>query len=99
MGKENTGAAKAEAKATEAKRTMLTPEQRVAKLEAELAEARKKAEAKANKAKTEAAEKRAKIRDKMVELNTQHNDLTEVVGDKAFSNVTIDGAAEKIHAV
>jgi uncharacterized coiled-coil protein SlyX len=95
MGKTNT--VKADAPGTEepkAKRTMLTPEERVAKLEAELAAARQKAQAKANKAVNEAKAKRAKLRDKLVVLNTEHNNLTDVIGDQAFSNVTIDAAVE-----
>lgn len=71
---------KAMAKA-EAKRKMLTPAERVAKLEAELKAAREKAEAKANKAKTEATEKRAKLIAKRDELNTQIDELTKVIGD------------------
>lgn len=64
MGKPNEKAeapAKAETKSTEPKRTVLTPEQRVARLEAELAAARKKAEDKANKHFTQLREKRAKL--------------------------------------
>lgn len=71
--------AKAEAKAT---RKMLTPAERVAKLEAELAEARKKAEAKANKAKAEATEKRAKLVEKRDALNVEIAALTKVIGDE-----------------
>lgn len=71
-------------------RKVLTPEERIAKAEAELKALREKAEAKKNKERNAAAEKRAKIRDKMVELNTQHNDLTETIGDGAFSSVTIE---------
>lgn len=66
---------------TEAKRKMLTPEQRVAKLEADLAAARKKAEAKTNKAKAEATEKRAKLVAKRDALNVQILELTETIGD------------------
>lgn len=68
---------------TEAKRKMLTPEQRVAKLEADLAAARKKAEAKTNKAKAEARDKRAKLVAKRDALNAQIAELNEVIGDKA----------------
>lgn len=67
---------------TEAKRKMLTPAERVAKLEAELEAARKKAEAKANKAKTEATEKRAKLVEKRDALNAQIAELTKVIGDE-----------------
>lgn len=94
-----------DAKNTEAKpaapkkeRRVLTPEERIAKAEADLKALREKAEAKKNKARNAAAEKRAKIRDKMVELNTQHNDLTETIGDGAFSNVTIEAATDEAPA-
>lgn len=65
----------------EAKRKMLTPAEKVAKLEADLAEARKKAEAKANKEKAEATEKRAKLRAKVDELSKQIAELDKVIGD------------------
>lgn len=49
------------AKAPKKERVVLTPEQRIAKAEAELAELRRKAEEKANKGRTVAMEKRAKL--------------------------------------
>lgn len=63
-------AAKPEKKA-EAKRKMLTPAERVAKLEADLAEARAKAEAKAKAKAGELTEKREKLTAKIVELQKQ----------------------------
>lgn len=66
---------------TEAKRKMLTPAERVAKLEADLAEARKKAEAKDNKAKAEAKDKRAKLVEKRDALNAQITELDVIIGD------------------
>jgi hypothetical protein len=72
-----TKTAKAEAK----QRKMLTPAERVAKLEAELAEARAKAEAKANKAKAEAKEKRAKLLAKVDDLSEQIIALDKIIGD------------------
>jgi predicted nucleic acid-binding Zn-ribbon protein len=71
MGKQETKApAPAPAKA-EKKRTVLTDEERVAKLEAELKAAREKAEAKKNKARTVAMEKRGKLVAKRDELTKQ----------------------------
>lgn len=63
------------------KRTMLTPEQRVAKLEAELAAARERAEKKANKAVNEAKDKRAKLVEKRNALDNQIAQLTATIGD------------------
>lgn len=81
MGKQETKApAPAQAKA-ETKRTVLTPEQRVAKLEAELAAARKKAEERANKAKDQARDKRTKLVEKRNALNVQIAELNEIIGD------------------
>lgn len=61
----------AQSKPTEKKRTVLTDAERIAKLEADLAAARKKAEAKRNKARDAALEKRAKLVAKRDELNAQ----------------------------
>lgn len=64
-----------------AKRTMPTAEERVAKLEAELAAAKAKAEAKAGKAVADAKEKRAKLIVKRDALNEQILQLSVVIGD------------------
>ena len=81
-----------QAKPAKKERTVLTPEQRIAKLEAELKAARERAEAKLNKVKTEAAAKRVKLRDRMVALSVQHNELTDQVGDGAYATITITTA-------
>lgn len=94
MGKQNekaelTGKAKedydkrvaAQSKPTEAKRRMLTPAEKVAKLEADLAAARKKAEERADKVINQAKEKRAKLVEKRDALNDQIRELTVVIGD------------------
>lgn len=59
------------AEAAKPKRTQLTPEQRVAKLEAELEAARKKAEERANKGRTKALERRAALVTRRDKLNEE----------------------------
>lgn len=56
---------------SEKKRTVLTDEQRIAKLEADLAAARKKAEERANKGRTKALERRASLVKRRDDLNQQ----------------------------
>lgn len=65
-----------------AKRKMLTAEERVALLEAQLAEAKAKADAKANKVKTEAKAKRATLIERRDKLNAQIAELDAVIGDE-----------------
>ena len=62
------------------KRKMPTAEERVAKLEADLAAAKAKATAKANKAVTDAKEKQAKLVVKRDALNSQISDLDKIIG-------------------
>lgn len=78
----------------EAKRVVRTDEEILADLEAKLAAKRARIEARKNKGRDEAAAKRAKVRDRLVELNTKHNDLTDLIGDKAYANVTIEAGEE-----
>jgi hypothetical protein len=61
----------AQAEAPKAKRAVLTPEQRIAKAEADLAALRQKAEARKNKARDEAWDKRAKLIARRDELNAK----------------------------
>lgn len=63
------------------KRKQLTPAERVAKAEAELAALRAKAEEKEAKVRTAAKEKRAKLVEKRDALNVQISDLDAIVGD------------------
>lgn len=97
MGKENTPATPVKAEAKKTERKVLTPEQRVAKLEAELAAARKKAEDKANKQINEAKDKRAKLVEKRDALNVQILELTEIIGDDA-SQFFGEGASSGVEA-
>lgn len=71
--KPNTGAKKAASapSAAKPKRTTFTPEQRVARLEAELAEAKAKAEEKGKKQADELRAKRAKLVDQVKERETK----------------------------
>lgn len=64
-----------------ATRKTLTPEEKIAKLEAELKAAREKAEAKTNKAKAEAVAKRAALVEKRDALTNQIKELTAIIGD------------------
>lgn len=57
------------------KRKQLSPEERVAKLEAELAAARERAEKKANKQRTELQAKRDKLADKINGLQKQLDEI------------------------
>ena len=66
-----------------AKRKMLTPAERVAKLEAELEAARKRAEEKANSAANKARERKAKLVEKRDALNAEIAKLDEVIGGDA----------------
>jgi hypothetical protein len=65
-----------------AKRTMLTPQQRIEKLEAELKAAREKAEAKANAAANQAKERKAKLVAKRDALNEEIAKLDAIIGDE-----------------
>lgn len=65
----------APAKKAETKRKILTPQERVAKLEAELKAAREKAEAKAKAESDQLTERRAKIVERRDLLNTQIEEI------------------------
>ena len=87
MGKDTTKSTPA---APKKERTVLTPQQRVAKLEAELEAARKKAEERENKARNTAWEKRAKLVAKRDELTKQIDAI-----DAEFPPPAKDEAVEK----
>ena len=70
-------AKKSAAKSGETKRKMLTPAEKVAKLEADLAAAREKAEAQANKKFTQLREQRAKLVEKRDALNSKIAEIDE----------------------
>lgn len=61
--------------ADKVKRTVLTPEQRVAKLEAELAAAKAKAEARANKEANILLDRRASLMTRANEIAAKINDI------------------------
>lgn len=80
-------------KAPEKKRTVLTQEQRIAKLEAELKAAREKAEAKANKHFAQLRERRAKLVAKRDSLNEQIAAIdSELPAEKVDTSTPIDEA-------
>jgi len=102
MAKQKQNTTTAPAEETGKKRTVLTPAERVAKLEAELAEARKRAEAKANKQGNELKERRARLVEQITErkakvdaIDAQLRDLgidtTELVVFLASDGVTPEG--------
>jgi seryl-tRNA synthetase len=62
--------------AEEKKRTVLTPEQRVARLEAQLAEAKAKAEAKNAKQIDVLLERGKKISERIAKLDNQYDEIT-----------------------
>jgi hypothetical protein len=96
MGKQETKApAPAPAKA-EKKRTVLTDEQRVAKLEAELAAARKKAEERNTKARNTAWAQRVKLVAKRDALNEQIAAIDAEYPQPQDDGLTVE---DKIHAV
>ena len=72
---EEKGKAAAPAEAKSEKRKMLTPEQKVAKLEAELKAAREKAAAKANAEITQLKERRSALVDQISERQAKVRDI------------------------
>ena len=79
------------AKADKPKRTVLTPQQRVEKLEAELAAARERAAKRANAGRTKALEKRAKLVEKRDTLNAQIAAIDAEYPDEETTVVTESG--------
>lgn len=71
-----------EAKAETPKRKMLTPKERIAKLEADLAAARKKEQEKADKKANELKAKRAKLQERRDALSDQIKAITAEIGDE-----------------
>jgi hypothetical protein len=78
------------------KRTVLTPEQRVAKLEGELAAAKAKAEAKANKASNMLLEKRSKL---TARVNTLLDQIEAVDTELADLGVTVTAITERVEPI
>ena len=74
----------------EPKRKVLTPAERVAKLEAELARAKEKADAKANKARNEALTRRAKLVERIEKLQAEVDSI-----DAQFPVETVESSTEE----
>jgi uncharacterized protein YoxC len=78
------------------KRTMLTPEQRVAKLEAELAAAKAKADARANKEQNMLLEKRSKLTGK---VNVLLDSIEAIDAQLADLGVSVTAITERVEPI
>lgn len=81
------------------KRKMLTPAERVAKLEADLAQAKAKAEAKANRQAAELAEKRAKLVEQINDRQAKVDAIDAELAELGFEAVDITAEAEDDNVV
>lgn len=80
MAKQNQTETVETTEADKPKRKQLTAAERVAKLEAELEAARKKAEERENKQRKQAEEKLAKINERIAKLQSEADELVRIIG-------------------